>query len=66
MFSLKLPGKWIENTNPDCLSDMVKDKIVAGSKEADDDNVRELWAKLMIAEIKQPGNVFKTDTVYSY
>ena len=48
-----------ENTNPDCLSDMVKDKIVAGSKEADDDNVRELWAKLMIAEIKQPGTFSK-------
>lgn len=50
-FALSVP-----DDDPDHLSDMAKDKILEGAKEADDENVRQMWADLIIGEMRNPGS----------
>lgn len=47
------------DANPDALSDQFRDEFIQGSKQAYEDEVRELWTKLLNSELNKPGTFSK-------
>ena len=44
-----------EEMSSDRISDVARDKIIKGSREADEQEMREIWAKLVLGELESPG-----------
>lgn len=51
----RVAGSIDGEADPDNLSDATRDKIIEGSREADEQEVREIWAKLILGELESPG-----------
>ena len=45
--------------DPSVIPSMARDKILSGSCEADDENARVMWAKLIAGEMRKPGTFSK-------
>lgn len=47
------------DVNPDVLSDQFKDEFIKGSATAYEDEIRDLWSKLLNSELTEPGTFSK-------